>query len=306
VSGTSAANGESRQVEIEGRTLTLTNLDRVLWPETGFTKGELIEYYRRVAVALLPHLRGRPLTLGRFPHGIQRPGFAQTECRGRPEWLPVRGVRTRGGELRRYCVVDDLASLLWVANQNAIELHTFLGRGGDLDSPSAVAFDLDPGVGTGLLECCRVAILLRELLAQLELGCFAKASGGAGLHVFVPLAGHRRYAATKAFARSVAEHLAGSHGRRVTARAQGEGRVGRVLIDWLQNSRMRTTVSAYSLRAADRPVVSAPVTWEEVERAVADARPELLVFGPNEVPARLERLGDPFEPVLSLRQRLPG
>lgn len=264
----------------------------------------MIDYYRDAATALLPHIRGRPLTLGRFPSGVAGRGFAQTECRGHPDWMPTHAVRTAGGERRRHCVVDDLASLIWVANQNAIELHAFLARAGDRERPGAVVFDLDPGPGTDLVNCARAALHLRELLAGLGLAAMAKSSGGTGLHVFAPLDGRSTYATSKVFARDIAHRLGGAHPRWITAAPRGQ-RAGKVLVDWVQNSRGRTTVCPYSLRAADRPVVSAPVRWEEVERALNERRPELLVFGPRQLVTRLEGLGDPFQPVLELRQPLP-
>lgn len=261
----------------------LSNLDRVLWPEAGFTKGQLVDYYRRVAPVLLPHIAGRALTLGRFPHGVHRHGFAQTECRGRPDWLATAPVRLRSGQVRRYCVVNDMESLLWVANQGTVELHTFPSAG---DEATAVIFDLDPAPGTGMAECCRVALRLRTALAQLDLAAFPKTSGYFGLHVYVPLGAPHDYERTRAFARDLAGQLG----------------AGGVTIDWRQNHPRRTTVAPYSLRAADIPTVSAPLTWEEVEAA----DPQRLVIVAGEVPDRIERFGDLWRPVLELEQSLPA
>src|SRR5215211_4584294 len=182
----------------------LTNLDRVLWPASGFTKGDMLAYYEGIAPVLLPHLAGRPLTLGRFPSGIDGPAFGTTECRGRPEWVRALPVTLRSGAVREQCVVDDLPSLLWVVNLGSIELHAFPSAGGRLDEPGFVVLDLDPGPGTGLAECCLVALRLRALLADLGLRGCPKTSGGLGLHVYVPLAPGHDFARSKAFARSLA------------------------------------------------------------------------------------------------------
>jgi bifunctional non-homologous end joining protein LigD len=306
VSATSAPRSpgaSSRELVIDGRSLTLTNLDKVLWPRTGFTKGQMIDYYRRVSGALLPHLRDRPLTLGRFPDGVDGPGFAQTECRGHPEWMSTRPIRTRAGKLRRFCVVGDLGSLLWVANQNALELHAFLSRAGDLDQPRAVAFDLDPGPGSGPVECCRVALLLRDLLAGIGLACFPKTTGGRGLHVFVPVDAGYAYPEAKSFARRVAQRLA-EEAPTLVAASSGAESTGRVVIDWAQNNPMRTTVVPYSLRSAEAPLVSTPLVWDEVELVARTESAARLAIRAEQIPARIARHGDPFAAVLRLRQRL--
>lgn len=296
----------ARKLELDGRGLTVTSLERVLWPATGFTKGDLIDYYTRVAPVLLPHLRGRALTLGRFPGGVDRRGFAQTECRGRPDWMAVQPLRLRGGQLRHYCVVNDLPSLVWVANLGTIELHTFLSRGPHQGLATAVAFDLDPGPGAGLLDCCRLALRLREALGALELASFAKTSGSLGLHVLVPLDPPRPFAETKPFARELAGRLAAEDPDRVTDATKRSGRAGRVLVDWLQNDPSRSTAAPYSLRAADQPTVSTPVGWEELEAALSAEDPARLRFVAGDVLRRVERQGDPFRPLLSLRQGLPA
>jgi bifunctional non-homologous end joining protein LigD len=279
----------------------LTSLDRVMWPAAGVTKGEMLEYYEAVAPVLLPHVAGRPLTLGRFPAGVDGPGFAQTECRGRPDWLRTEPVRLRSGEVRRQCVVDGVDALLWVANLGSIELHAFPSRGADLDEPAYVVFDLDPGTGTGLAECCRVALLVRDALAEAGLRSFAKTSGGLGLHVEVPLAPGHDFDATRVFARQLAAGIAADEPALVTDRRDRAARSGRVLIDWMPNAPRALMVVPYSLRATDVPRVSAPVAWEEIERG----DPARLKFGPTEVLERTRRLGDPHRPVLELSQRLP-
>jgi bifunctional non-homologous end joining protein LigD len=299
-------NAAGLDVELEGRRLSLTSLDKVLWPEAGFTKGHMVDYYRRVAPVLVPHIAGRGLTLGRFPAGVDGAGFAQTECRGRPDWLATQPVRVKMGEVRNYCVVNDLPSLVWIANQGAIELHPFLAPGERPDRPSFVAFDLDPGPGADMTDCCEVAIWLREALSESGLSSFPKTSGSLGLHVFVPLEPSHTYARTKSFARTMAERLAADHPRQVTSRATKSLREGRVLVDWRQNDRSRSTVAVYSLRATPWPTVSTPVSWEEVEHVRAARKPELLTFLAGDVLDRVERFGDLFRSVLGAAQALPG
>lgn len=279
----------------------LSSLDRVLWPATGFTKGQMLDYYAGVAPALLPHLADRPLTLGRFPGGVDRPGFAQTECRGRPEWMETVAIRLRNGRVRRFCLARDLPSLLWIANLGTIELHVFLGRARALHQPTAVLFDLDPEPPAGLADAARVALLLRAWLAQRQLAAVVKSSGGDGLHVLVGLNCPHSYAQTRAFARRAARELAAEHPEVAAGATRRSERAGRVLIDWAQNSERRSFAAPYSLRAADVPSVSAPLRWEEVESGSDGLR-----FGPEQTLARVERLGDLFAPALTTVQRLPA
>ena len=293
------------ELEIGGRRVALTSLDKVLWPAAGFTKRELVEYYAAIAPVLVPHLAERPLTLGRFPQGVDGRGFAQNECRGRPDWVATAELRLRSGERRRYCVVNDSASLLWVANQNTIELHPYLARRDRPDEPTAVVFDLDPAPPADVIACCQVALLLRDELARARLEASVKTSGAEGLHAYVPLNAVHTYAETKAFARSLAARLAAEHPDRIVSTQRRSARGGKVLVDWLQNDPMRSTVAAYSLRATSWPLVSTPVTFEEVEQALASRRPELLTFEPAKVVERVERFGDLFAPVLTLAQSLP-
>ncbi len=247
----------------------------------------MIEYYRAVAPVLLPHLRRRPLTLWRFPAGVQARGWWQNECRGAPAWLAT--VTIRG---QRFCVVDDVRSLVWVANLGTVELHPFLARAEALDEPTAVVFDLDPGPPAAVVDCSHVALRLRELLAERGLASFPKTSGSAGLHVYVPLNAPHAYRETKAFARSLARALAEELAERIVDRQARALRPGKVLVDWLQNDPTRSTIAPYSLRAMPFPTVSTPLTWEEVESAQRD---EDLVFTAPEVVERVERLGDLFD-----------
>ena len=288
------------ELELAGRRVRLTNLERVLWPATGFTKGDMVSYYLRAAPWILPHLAGRPLTLWRFPEGVDGPSWWQNECRGSPPWLATAVVRGQ-----RFCLVDDSPSLAWVANLGTVELHPFLARADAPETPTALAFDLDPGPPAGLLEAVEVALRVREALAQHGLASYPKTSGGTGIHVFAPLEGPSRFAETKAFARSLARELAAERQELVTDRSRRAVRVGRVLVDWLQNDATRSTAAPYSLRATAVPSVSTPLAWDELAAALAAGRPELLRFGPAAVLDRLMRLGDLFAPVLAGGQALP-
>jgi bifunctional non-homologous end joining protein LigD len=263
------------------RKVELTSLDRVLFPAAGYTKGDVVDYYRRVAPVLVPHLRGRALTLGRFPAGIEARGFATTECRGHPSWMRTRAVRLRSGAIRNHCVVDDLASLMWVANLGTIELHAF---------PAGLVLDLDPGPGAGLLECGHVALMLRTRLAAADVEAFVKTTGSLGLHVHARLETDR----AAGLARSLARRLAGEAPHAVTESRHPAARKGRVLVDWRQSYPRVLTIVPYSLRATDQPRVAAPVRWSEIDAALASGRPELLRFSPAAVLERCERLGDPM------------
>jgi bifunctional non-homologous end joining protein LigD len=296
-------------VGIEGRRIVLKNLDKVFYPEAGFTKGDVVDYYARVAPALLPHLAERPLTLKRYPEGVEGSFFYEKRCpRYRPAWLRTAPVWSEASrETIRYCVVDGLASLVWLASIADLELHAALATTHDIYMPTTMVFDLDPGPPAGLLACCDVALLLRTLLAALGLESLAKTSGSKGMQVYVPLnrpdAGYDR---TKAFAHAVARLLERRHPGLVVERMTKRLRAGKVLVDWSQNDRSKTTVCAYSLRARPRPTVSAPLKWSEVERAGRTRRVEGLVFEARDVLDRVDRHGDLFAPVLSLRQRLPS
>jgi bifunctional non-homologous end joining protein LigD len=276
-------------IELEGRRLALTNLDKVLWPETGFTKAQLIEYYVSVAPVLLPHLVGRPLTMRRFPDGIDGISWHQNECQREPDWFPVFETSGRGGRRLRFCTVDGLASLVWLANQAAIELHPFLWRTDRPREPTQIVFDLDPGPPAGLADCARVALALRPLLEELDLEPYVKTTGSLGLHVHAPLSAP---VDTKALARGLAERLAAERPDEVVAEMRRSARAGRVYVDWLQNDPTRQTVAPYSLRGTAIPTIATPVCWDELED-----RRELLVFSPQDVLARIERDGDLFAPL---------
>ncbi len=288
------------ELEVDGRRIRLSSADRLVWREPPFAKAEVLDYYTRVAPALLPHLADRPVTLARFPEGVERYGWYQTNCRPRPDWVRTRRVGTQD-----YCLVGDRAALLWAVNAGTLELHPLLSRGETVERPTAIVLDLDPGPPAGLLECARVALLLREPLEALGLDSFVKTSGSLGIHVSVPLNDGYSYVETKTFARTLAEELAGRHPELVVATSERALRGGKVLVDWAQNAAARSTVAPYSLRAAARPTVSTPLAWEEVESAAAAQAHDGLVFAPSDVLERVDRLGDLFAPVLERVQRLP-
>ena len=290
---------------VEGKRLEVSNLEKVLYPATGFTKGQVIDYYIRIAPVLLPHLRQRPLTLKRYPEGVDGFFFYEKQCPAhRPGWIKTtRAPRREKPTPIDYCVVDALPALVWVANLADLELHTFLHQGPRLDRPTEVAFDLDPGPPAAIAECCRVALRLKEVLDAAGLEAFPKTSGSKGLQVYVPLHTAATYDATKAFARGIAERLAREQPDRVVSVMRKSLRAGKVFVDWSQNDDHKTTICVYSLRAMERPTISTPVTWEEV--AAAAAGRARLVFEAAEVLERVREHGDLFEPVTRLKQKLP-
>lgn len=293
-------------MQVEGRRLTLSNLDKVLYPEAGFTKAQVLDYYRRVAPVMLPHLRGRPVTLKRFPEGVAAESFFEKRAPPhRPSWVATAKVVHKGDAIE-FCVVDDVATLVWLANLAALELHPQLHVAEDPERPTVMVFDLDPGAPAGLLECCAVALRLREVLEDLGLRCFPKASGLKGLQLYVPLHSGASYDDTKAFSRGLAKVLERERPKEVVSRMRKDLRAGKVFIDWSQNDQIKTTVCAYSLRAHERPRVSAPVAWAEVEHALDAHDREGLVFEAEQVLARVRRHGDLFAQVATLKQELPA
>ena len=290
-------------VEVEGKQLSLSNLDKVMYPAVGFTKGHVIDYYTRVAPALLPHLRDRPLTLKRYPNGVDGGHFYEKQCPShRPDWVRSEPVELSSKTIH-FCVCDDLPTLVWLANLADLELHPSLSNVPEVERPSIMAFDLDPGEGTGLRECCEVALILRAALDQLGLESFAKTSGSKGIQVYVPLNvpdvdyDH----GTKRLSQALARHLESAHPKLIVSSQRKDLRRNKVLIDWSQNDEHKTTVSVYSLRAREWPTVSTPLAWDEVE----DGDPDALVFEAEDVLARVEQHGDLFEPVANLKQQLP-
>jgi bifunctional non-homologous end joining protein LigD len=290
-------------VEVEGHELSLSNLDKVMYPEVGFTKGQVIDYYTRIAPAVLPHLRDRPLTLKRYPNGVEGGHFYEKQCPShRPDWVRSEPVELSSKTID-FCICDDLPTLVWLANLADLELHPSLSKVPEVERPTVMAFDLDPGPGTGLAECCKVAVLLREALQALGLECFPKTSGSKGIQVYVPLNvddvdyDH----GTKLISNALARHLEAAHPKLIVSSQRKELRKNKVLIDWSQNDEHKTTVGVYSLRARERPTVSTPLAWDEIETGDPDA----LVFEADEVLARVDEHGDLFAPVADLEQRLP-
>jgi bifunctional non-homologous end joining protein LigD len=274
-----------------------------MYPEVGFTKGQVIDYYTRIAPAVLPHLRDRPLTLKRYPNGVEGGHFYEKQCPShRPDWVRSEPVTLRS-KVIEFCVCDDLPTLVWLANLADLELHPSLSKVPDVERPTLMAFDLDPGPGSGLRECCEVAVILRETLERLGLECFAKTSGSKGIQVYVPVNmddvdyDH----GTKRLSNALARHLESEHPKLIVSSQKKELRKNKVLIDWSQNDEHKTTVAVYSLRARERPTVSTPLLWEEVEAGDPDA----LVFEADDVLARVEEHGDLFATVEELEQRLP-
>ncbi len=296
----------STEVSVDGRTLTLSNLEKKLYP-SGFTKGQVIHYYSEIAPFLLPHLRGRPLTLKRYPNGSDGEFFYEKNCpKHRPPWVKTIRVYSEGNQAEmNYCEVGDLASLTWVANLASLELHTSLSLGKALDRPTVLAFDLDPGAPAGVVACAQVALWIRELLEPLGLRAFGKSSGSKGLQVYVPLNGSQTYDIVKPFAHAIARLIEERHPDKVTSEMKKALRPGKIFIDWSQNDEHKTTVCVYSLRARERPTVSAPVSWAEIEKAVKTGDAGLLTFEAGDVVGRAKRDGDLWAEVLTLKQKLP-
>jgi bifunctional non-homologous end joining protein LigD len=290
------------EVLVEGRRLKLSNWDKVLFPRTGFTKGDLIAYYARIAPAVLPHLRDRPLTLKRYPNGVEEKYFYEKQAPShRPEWVQTARV----GSID-YVLAQDRPTLVWLANLADIELHTSLALARSPELPAMMVFDLDPGEGAGILECCEVALVLHGLFEQLRLSTVVKTSGSKGMQVYVPLAPGASYEQTKPFSRRIAELLEQRLPKLVVSRMTKKLRAGKVLVDWSQNDEHKTTVTVYSVRARERPTVSTPVSWDEVQRCREEGGPELLSFETDEVLARVEERGDLFAPALAGGQELPS
>jgi bifunctional non-homologous end joining protein LigD len=303
-----SAASASVDVEVGGRQLKLSNFDKVLYPEAGFTKGQVIDYYTRIAPALLPHLHQRALTLKRYPNGVDGQFFYEKNCpKHRPPWVETLSVwSARNKADVNYCLIDELAGLVWVANLASLELHTSLSHARDIQRPSMVVFDLDPGPPATVVECGRVALWLREVLGDLGLQAFPKTSGSKGLQIYVPLNTPVTYNDTKPFAHALAKLLEAQHPNEVLSVMTKDLRTGKVFIDWSQNDDSKTTVCVYSLRARPRPTVSTPVTWDEVQGVVDSGNPDDLVFEAGDVLSRVEKHGDLFGSLCELEQTLPS
>jgi bifunctional non-homologous end joining protein LigD len=294
-------------VDIEGKHLKLSNLDKVLYPAAGFTKGQVIDYYVRVAPVLIPHIAGHPLTLKRYPEGVDHPFFFEKNApKHRPDWVKTAPIWSEGNNREvNYILPNDLPTLVWVANLASIELHPSLSLAKDIDCPTMMVFDLDPGPPANIVQCSQVAVWLRTIFDYFGLQSFPKTSGSKGLQIYVPLHTPTSYDVTKPFAHAIARLLEDEHRDLVVSDMKKTLRVGKVLVDWSQNDEHKTTVSVYSLRARERPTVSTPVKWEEVELALKKKDASLLVFEAKKVLERVEKMGDLFEPVRQLKQKLP-
>ncbi|MEJ7891974.1 MAG: non-homologous end-joining DNA ligase [Solirubrobacteraceae bacterium] len=290
------------QVDVAGRRLSLSNLDKVLYPAAGFTKGQVIDYYTRIAPYVLPHLRGRALTLKRYPNGVDGGHFYEKKCpEHRPEW-----VRTQLAADIDFCVCDDLPTLVWLANLADLELHPSLALIRDPAAPVILAFDLDPGPPATIVECAEVAVRLRAALRAIGLECFPKTSGSKGMQVYAPLNAPATYPQTRAVSKAVAVALERSEPDLVVSDMKKSLRGGKVLVDWSQNAEHKTTVGVYSLRAMPRPTVSTPISWDEVAAVLVSRDPEELAFTSDRVLARVAGRGDLFAPVAELEQSLPS
>ena len=292
---------------VEDRKLTVSNLNKVLYPKAGFTKGQLIDYYIQIAPVLLPHLKDRPLTMKRYPNGVEEPFFYEKNCPAhRPPWVKTARVWSEGNQREmHYCLAQDLPTLVWAANLADIELHTSLARKKDITRPTMMVFDLDPGAPADVVQCCQVGLWLRDLLTGLKLKSWAKTSGSKGLQVYVPLNTPATFDKTKELSRALAEHLEHGHPKLVVSKMAKALRTGKVFVDWSQNDEHKTTVNVYSLRAREQPTVSTPVRWEEVETALKKKKANLLVFPSDRVLQRVAQFGDLFGPVETLKQKLP-
>jgi bifunctional non-homologous end joining protein LigD len=299
--------GKAEIVEIEGKHLSLTNLGKVLYPATGFTKGQVIDYYARIAPVLLPHLAGRPVTLKRYPEGVDKEFFFEKNAtKHRPDWVKTAPIWSKGNQRDvNYILANDLPTLVWMANLAAIELHPSLSLAKDILCPRSIVFDLDPGAPANIVQCCQVGIWLRDIFAHFGLQSFPKTSGSKGLQIYVPLNSPTSYDVTKPFAHALARLLENEHRELVVSDMKKELRVGKIFVDWSQNDDHKTTVSVYSLRAREHPTVSTPVQWAEVEQALKKKDADLLVFEAGQVLDRVQKMGDLFEPVLRLKQKLP-
>ncbi len=295
------------ELVVEGRTLAVSNLDKVLYPKAGFTKGELIDYYIKIAPVLLPHLQNRPLTLKRYPNGVEAPFFYEKNCPShRPAWVKTAGIWSEGNQREmQYCLAQDLPTLVWAANLADIELHTSLSRKTNPARPTMMVFDLDPGAPADIVQCCEVGLWLREILQSLKLESWAKTSGSKGLQIYVPLNTRATYDETKALSHALAKHLEREHPTLVVSKMLKALRKGKVFVDWSQNDEHKTTVNVYSLRAKEQPTASTPVTWEEVATALKRKDAAMLSFHCTETLKRVEKMGDLFEPVETLKQKLP-
>ena len=295
------------ELKVADRKIQVSNLDKVLYPKVGFTKGQVIDYYIRIAPVLLPHLKDRPLTMKRYPDGVEAEFFYEKNCpTHRPKWVQTAKVWSEGNQrIMDYCLVNDLPTLVWAANLADLELHTSLSRKNKIERPTMMVFDLDPGAPADIIQCCQVGLWLRDLFGEMKMKSFAKTSGSKGLQVYVPLNTAVTYDQTKDLSRALAQYLEREHIHLVTSNMSKAMRKGKVFVDWSQNDEHKTTICVYSLRAKVEPTVSTPVSWDEVENCLKKKKADLLKFRTDQVLARVDKLGDLFGPVEKLKQKLP-
>jgi len=294
-------------VEMAGKKLSLSNLEKDLYPSYSFTKAHILEYYCRIAPFILPHLKDRALTLKRYPEGVDKDFFFEKRCPShRPAWVKTAEIPQEDGERMTFCLVNDLETLIWAENLASVELHVPLARANSSETPDSMVFDLDPGDRATILECGRVALILHDLLSRMGLTSYVKTSGKKGLHVYVPL--NRKettFEDTKTFSKAVAGIMQKHYPDLVTAKMTKKERIGKVFINWSQNSASKTMISIYSLRAREKPIVSFPLEWRDLENPVGLGGPERLQVTHSEALSRVEKKGDLFREVLVKEQKLP-
>ena len=298
---------DKAELIVQGKKLPGLEPEQGPYPKAGFTKGQVIDYYIRIAPVLLPHLKDRPLTMKRYPNGVEAQFFYEKNCPAhRPKWVKTAQVWSEGNNrMMDYCLAQDLPTLVWAANLADLELHTSLARKRDVARPTMMVFDLDPGAPADIVQCCQVGLWLRELLAKMKLKSFAKTSGSKGLQVYVPLNTPVTFDQTKDLSRALAQLLEREHGNLVTSNMSKSVRKGKVFVDWSQNDEHKTTICVYSLRAKAEPTVSTPVTWDEVANCLKKKKADLLKFRSDKTLTRVEKMGDLFAPVEKLKQKLP-
>jgi bifunctional non-homologous end joining protein LigD len=294
-------------VEVEGRKLKLSNLDKVLYPAAGFTKGQVIDYIVRIAPVLVPHLVGRPLTMKRYPEGVDHEYFFEKNApMHRPEWVKTAPIWSESNHRTvNYILANDLATLVWIANLASLELHPSLSFAADIETPTMIVFDLDPGPPANIVQCAQVAIWVRAIFDHFGLQSFPKTSGSKGMQIYIPLNTKTTYEQTKSFAHAIARLLEQEHPELVVSDMKKAVRTNKIFVDWSQNDQHKTTIAVYSLRARERPTVSTPIIWEEVEQTLKKKDAERLVFEATDVLKRVEKMGDLFAPLLTLKQKLP-
>lgn len=294
-------------VEVEGRKLNLSNLDKILYPAAGFAKGQVIDYYVRIAPVLVPHLAGRPLTMKRYPGGVDQEYFFEKNApMHRPDWVETAPVWSDSNHRTiNFILANNLATLVWIANLASLELHPSLALATDIETPTMIVFDLDPGPPANIVQCAQVGLWVRAIFDHFGLQSFPKTSGSKGMQIYVPLNTKASYNETKSFAHAIARLLEQEHPELVVSDMKKAVRTNKVFVDWSQNDQHKTTIAVYSLRARERPTVSTPISWDEVEMALKKRDAERLVFEAGDVIKRVVKMGDLYAPLLTLKQKLP-